>query len=408
MSLLRIRCTLLEPPQRCQWALIGDDKKSAPGEGRIAELPRRADRVQLVIPATEAVITRTQLPSAAKRRAGSVLSYAVEEETLGQPEANEVSWLGSAGESDVLAVWDKQGLKRWVDALDSIGIDSYEVQWETFLLPWSEGEWTLAWDGHEGFVRSGELDGAATDCGDEAMPPMSLRLLLEGAQKGAKAPASLALYTTAPNSAPDLEAWERSLGIPLRRAGSWDWRTAPIDAGVSLMQERRRWYLIPGLVTKLRPAAWIVGAALAVHAVGSVTSWALLASEQRQLRQNMTQRFHAAFPEAVVVDPALQMRRKLAELRHATGQPDSGDFLPMIEKVSAGLRDFPPGKLRIVSFEGGRVTLELAAIDFSLVQRAASRLNQSGLKVDVGGKSPAAPTAGAADAGKVLMTVTAL
>ena len=410
MSLLRIRCSLFEPPQECQWALIGEDRQSVPGEGRLAELPRNAERVQLVIPAAEVVITRTHLPPAAKRRAGALLAYAVEEETLGQPEANQVSWLGTVGDTDVLAVWDRQGLKRWLDALNGIGIDKFEVHWETLLLPWVAGDWSLAWNGREGFVRSSEFEGTATDCGDQESPPMSLRLMLDEAQTRVALPGSIALYTTVPDCAPNLEAWERNLGIPLRLAGHWDWRTAPPEAGVSLMQEHRRWRAIPGLLARLRPAAWIVGGALAIHALALIVNWTLLATEQGELKRKMEARFRAAVPDAVaVVDPVLQMRRKLAEVRHAAGRPDSSDFLPMIEKVSAGVREMPAGNLRIVSFESGRMTLELAAIDEAAVRRVVSRLVQSGLKVDVGGSKgiQATPASAGSKGGAVVLTVTA-
>jgi len=114
-----------------------------------------------------------------------------------------------------------------------------------------------------------------------------------------------------------------------------------------------------------------------------VIDWTSLAHEQRKLRQQMDTRFRAAFPDAVaVVDPPLQMRRKLAEARHAAGQPDSGDFLPMMQKVTAALKDLPAGALRIISYESGRMTLEVATKDAALIQRIATRLGQSGLSVD--------------------------
>ena len=130
-------------------------------------------------------------------------------------------------------------------------------------------------------------------------------------------------------------------------------------------------------------AAFIAGAALAIHATALVTDWALLASERRTLLQRMETRFRAVFPDAVaVVDPVLQMRRKLAEARHLAGLPDGGDFLPMIEKAATGLRDIPAGSLRTVSYEGGRLTLELAAIDEPAVRRIVARLREAGLAVD--------------------------
>jgi general secretion pathway protein L len=404
MSLLRIYCSLREVPQRCQWALVGNGREAVAGEGPLAQLPQRTERVQLVLPASEVLITRARLPQSARRRAGAVLAYAVEDEIVGDPDANQVSWLGTAADTDVLAVADQQGLNAWHDALAAAGISGYEVHCETLMLPWIAGEWSLAWNGREGFVRTSELEGTATDCGDPASPPLSLRLMLDEAKTRGAAPASIAVYATAADAQPEIEAWQRALGVALRHAGSWDWRTAPPDAGISLAQERARWRLPPGTLARLRPAAWIVGAALVVHALALVVDWTRLASEQRSLRAHMVARFRAAFPDAVAVaDPALQMRRKLAEARHAAGQPDSGDFLPMIVNVAAALKQVPPGGLRVASYESGRMTLELAGVEDAGVRRIVARLLQAGLQVDKG--ATAAPAAARSGGGTVVITV---
>ena len=400
MSLLRIYCSLRDSPEQCQWVLVNGGREPVAGEGRLAQLPQRPERVQLVIPAAQVLITRARLPHAARHRAGSVLAFAVEAQTVGEPDANQVSWLGSDGDADVLAVADRHGLTRWRNALEAVGIRAYEVHCETLLLPWATGEWSLAWDAREGFVRTGELEGTATDRGDRGSPPLCLRLMLEEAQTRGGKPASIALYMTAPDAAPDIEAWRRELGVVVRLAGPWDWRTASPDAGVSLTQERRRWRMSPGTLARLRPAAWIVGIALALHAAFLITDWTLLAGEQRALRQQMEARFRAAIPDAVaVVDPALQMRRKLAEARHVAGLSDSGDFPPMIEKVAAGVKDLPAGSLRIISYESGRMTLELAAIEEAAVRRIVARLLQAGMRVDT---SPASTRSAG---GTVVITV---
>ena len=382
MSLLRIYTPLGEAPLRCQWVLI-DGRQSVPGEGALAGLPRNADRVQLVIPAAQVLITRAQLPGAARRRAGAVLAFAVEEASAAEPEANQVSWLGTAQDADALAVFDKQGLKRWRDALEAVGLRAFEVHAEMLLLPRASGEWSLAWDGAEGFVRTGEFEGAATDSGDRAAPPLSLRMMLDEAER----PAAIAVYMTAPGEAPDLAAWQRDLGIPLHMVGPWDWRMAAEQAGTSLAQERRRWRIPPGVLASLRPAAWIAGTALAIHGTALVADWLLLGGEQRAVRGQMTARFRSVFPDAAIADPALQMRRQLAAARHRAGVPDGGDFAPMIEKVSLGLKELPAGGLRTVSYESGRMTLELAATDPAALRRTVQRLVQAGLIVDVTGKN---------------------
>jgi general secretion pathway protein L len=385
MSLLRIYAPLGHAPSRCEWALIGE-RQAVRGEGTLAELPRGAHRLQLVIPAAQVLLTRANLPRGARRRAGPMLAFAVEEATAADPDANLVSWLGAAGDADALAVVDKQGLKLWREALEAVGLRAYEVQSEILLLPRSGGAWSLAWDGREGFVRTGEFEGAATDTGDEASPPHSLRLMLEEAQRRGARPDSIAVHLAAPGAAPDLAAWQRALGIPLRVQGAWDWRMAPEQAGIGLAQERRRWRMRPVALAALRPAAWIAGAALAIHGAALIADWMVLASQQRAVRAQMEARFRSVFPDAVaVVDPALQMRRQLAAARHRAGVPDGGDFAPMIEKVAAGLKALPAGGLRTVSYESGRVSLEFAAIEEAALRRTVARLIQAGLIVDVTG-----------------------
>jgi len=100
----------------------------------------------------------------------------------------------------------------------------------------------------------------------------------------------------------------------------------------------------------------------------------------------MESRFRATFPDTVAVaDPALQMRRKLAQARHAAGQSDRGDYLPMIGQVAAAAKDLPAGAVRVVSYESGRMTLEFSAADEAAVRRVGARLVQAGLSVDVAG-----------------------
>ena len=404
MSLLRIRTSLAEGPPQCEWALIKDNGEAVLGEGALAAAPHRAGRVQLIISAAQVLLLRTRLPQAAKRHAGSVLAYAVEDALVGEPDGVQASWLGAAGDEDVLALIAKERLGHWLDALHDAGMRAPEVYCETLLLPMHPGQWSLYWDGCEGMVRSGVFEGAATDCGDRAGPPLSLQLMLDDATARSRRPTGLALYLAGPDALPDLAAWQRRLGLAVHIAGPWNWRTASPDAGSALAQGQRRswrrWRFAPGVAVRLRPAAWIAGAALTLHATALLADWSLLSAEQRTLRQSMVTRFRATFPDAVaVVDPALQMRRKLAEARHAAGQPDRGDFLPMIEQVAAAAGDLQAGAVRNVSYEAGRMTIEFSAVDDARVRRLVARLAEAGLRVDV----PLASPAGA----KLVLTVRA-
>jgi len=404
MSLLRIRVSLVDTPERCQWVLASDGQEAVSGEGLLAELPRRVKKIELVIPAAQVLITRLRLPHAARRQGGSVLAYAVEEQIAGEPDANQVSWIGAVGEDDVLAVINKQRLKVWCDALEAAGIHDFEIQCETLLLPLPSGEWSIAWNGHEGFVRCGIFEGSTTDCGDRMTPPLALHMMLEAAQEKSVEPTSIGVYAGTRDAVPDLEAWSRKLGVTVHFAGAWSWRTILPDAGVSLIRSRRYWSGFSGILARLRPAAWVLGTALAIHALALVIDWTYLANEQRSLRQQMESRFRETFPEAVaVVDPALQMRRKLAEARHAVGHADGSDFLQMIERVAATTKSLPSGAVRALSYESGRMTIELAAVDQASVQRVVLALRQSGLVVDA---SPVqGPSSAQVTGMKVILTV---
>jgi general secretion pathway protein L len=324
-----------------------------------------------------------------------MLSFAVEEETVSDPDDNQVGWIGSAADEDVLAVIDKKRLKLCLDALDAAAIGVDEVYCETLLLPRTEGQWSVVWNGLESVVRTGQFEGAATDCGDATTPPLYLQLMLEAEKsRGARAPASIALYTMPGrgNSAddameasamPDLDAWRRTLGVPVRLAGPWDWRMAPSTSNTNLLQERKRWQLFSRILPRLRAAAWIGVVAVTIHSIALITDWVLLSNEQRGLRQQMEARFRGIFPAAVaVVDPALQMRRKLVEARHAAGMSDTADFLPMLQIAWLGLNEFGRGTLQAMSYDNGRMTLELV-IDEALARRVATRMQESGLSATV-------------------------
>jgi general secretion pathway protein L len=262
-------------------------------------------------------------------------------------------------------------------------MDRFEVHSEILLLPRAAAEWSLAWDGREGFVRTGTYEGAATDCGSRELPPLSLRLMVETAQKDGVLPAAVAVYALEKDSEPDLEAWRRELHVPLRFAGQWSWSAAAPGDGVNLSSQRDGWRLSGDMAARLRPAAWIAAGALSLHALAVTADWTFLRSEQLTLRQQMEARFRAAVPDAVaVVDPALQMRRKLADARHAAGVTDAGDFLPMMERTAAALKELPVGSLRVAAYEQGRLSLELTGIDEPAARRFMLRLVQSGANLD--------------------------
>jgi general secretion pathway protein L len=400
VSLLRLWFTPLDPPAWCRWALVNDDRDAVFGEGALADVPRHAARVQWVMAAATVLFARVRLPPTPGARTAATLAFAVEDQVVGEPEQHVVRWLGTDDGDDVLAVFAKGAFDETRAALAAAGIGDYEVHCETLLLPWQPGEWSLGWNGTDGLVRTGATVGAATDRGSADSPPVLLRMLLAQARTRGTAPAAIVLHPTVPEAVPDLGAWSRELDVVLRLAAPWDWRVAAADAGVGLGLERRRWHLLRGLATRLRPAAWIVAAVLAIHGVMLVGSWMALAGEKRALHAQMEADFRAAFPDAVAVaDPVLQMRRRLADARHAAGLGDAGDFLAMVGPFADATQGLPAGSVRSVAHDGGRLGAELVGVDAGALQGVVAQLQRAGLIVET-----AAP---AGDGAPVVITVRA-
>lgn len=384
MSTLRIFCPLSASPTACQWLLFEGAGNVHAGEGVLAQLPPGAGRVELVLAASQVLLTRTRLPPVGRRRSAALLAYAAEDRLASDPDVNRVSRLGRVDGEDVLAVVSRQHLQAWRDALAAAGVQVDAVYCATLLLPLHGGEWSLAWNGQEGFVRTGEFEGGATDCGDPRTPPLALQLLLDAARTRAASPTALALFVTASSAQPDVEAWQQSLGINIRLVPQQDWHRAPAPAGIQFDSPRWHWRPSSATLARWRPVGWALLATLVLHSTALLADRLRLANEQQQLGQQMEARFRTLFPTAVAVaDPVLQTRRQLTQARHAVDQPDAGDFLVMLGQVGTALAGAPTAALHALSYADGRMTLEFTAPDDALARQIQARLTQTGLDVEV-------------------------
>ena len=389
MNVLRIYLPLTGPVDRCAWALIEDGRPAVTGEGLLADLPRHAAGTELIIPATDVLLARASLPAGFKKTSGQVLAFALEEQTATEPDSNSVIRLGAAESDAALAVFDKAAMARWHEALDAVGISTYDVYCETLMLPLRDNGWSVFWNGQQGFVRTARLQGGAIDSGNRSTPPVSLSLMLESARSSATLPATITVYPATADACPDAEQWQQQLGVPVTVGTPLDWRVTATNTESRLIRTQRRWNTDTALWARLRPAGWIVLAALAVHLIASGVDWMLLAGTHRSLRNDMETRFRTVFPDTVaVVDPALQMRRKLTEARHAAGLADSTDYLPLLDKATPALKSLPGDALRVMTYDQGRLTVELRAQDAGAIQRFINELKRAGLAVETPAETP--------------------
>ncbi len=387
----------------CPWALCdGNGTVLQSGNDPLATLPKAAECIAIAA-ADRVLFTSAKLPPGSRRHWEAALPFAAEEHTLNDPEDNHtVPGPTLSDGCTMLAVVDKSWLGRIVEACRAANLPVRRMIPET-LLPaparapnaslqqtWVSDTWVLVWDGVSGFLRTGYVSGMALDEGDAISAPLGLHLCLEAAQANSSLPASGKIEVRFPKHAPEaqrsLPQWN-NLPVALAAGPEWDWRRAPIpDNALNLLWGEfaprlriREWW------PKWRPLAWILLAALGIEILGANIEWALLASEKSKLTREIEQSFRAAFGDsAAIVNAPLQMRRNLISLRHAAGQTDASDFLPLLDAAAAPLSALPEGSVRGLHYDTGRLDMDIdlgRKEDFRALQQ---RLQDRGLSVLIG------------------------
>lgn len=369
---------------RCHWVLreaAGRVLRS--GDSAPHEMPK-ADTVQVVAPAAKVLLTNVRMPTRNRQKMLKLLPFAVEEKLMYDPETIHVAaGLRQAGDDVPVAVIDRRWMGSVMGALQQAGLKP-RVMWPEPLLPKPQaGAWTVVWDGSAGFIQTGEFSGVPMDGGGAEVPPLALALAVQEAKQAGRAPKRISLRLSGGAQAPDVEQWAAQLGMAVSQDKAWDWaaeafRSAP---AINLLQGE---FAPAGFsvdwLPRLKPALILGGLIVALQLGGGAVDWALLSYEKHKLQADMEKSFRQAFPEAkTIVDASLQMRRNLADLRHAAGQPDSGDFLPLLAKAAPVLAGV--ANIQSMQYERGTLRLELR-LQSGSVADMRGRLGVAGLHVE--------------------------
>jgi len=138
------------------------------------------------------------------------------------------------------------------------------------------------------------------------------------------------------------------------------------------------------------PLAWCaVGALVAI--AGMNIYWLKLESESKALTQQMETSFRTAFPETTaVVDPVLQTKRQLNELRARAGIASAGDFSVLNARTATLLSTAPLGSVGGLEYRDGtlKVKFKPGVVDNPALQntlRAAAVQQGLAIRFDADG-----------------------
>jgi general secretion pathway protein L len=400
---LRLLLTSDWPAQdpACEWALLN-------AQGNPLQLGRSeprhwpaADECEVVLSAEQCLLLKVQLPRGARSRPTEVIAYALEDQLIGEADAEHFV-VGAEGATSVdgaapTPVWvlSRARLKALLAALTALERRPRRVISELQLAPLQSRGWSVCLHGDNatGFARLGTEEGFAFDLAEVGQPPTELRLALQAARQGEGVPLVIDVYSTrGKDQAFDADAaaaWQTALAVPVRPAGEYIWRErAAVDARNLLSGEFAPPRAANSGWGSFKPALWLGLGVLGVYSLFSFGEWIWLDRQGDQLRKQMMESFRAAYPQAqTVVDPPLQMQRLNDQLRRARGQLGSADFLPLLAVATEALG--AQGKLRNLGYEDGRLELTLLLADNAAVERAHKSLASRGLAATLRDARPA-------------------
>ncbi|MFY9259477.1 MAG: type II secretion system protein GspL [Gallionella sp.] len=333
----------------------------------LADMPV-AEQCQAVAPAAVVLLTSVKLPVSKGEKARRLLPFVAEEQLAVEVDTVHFA-LGEALPDGRLtvAIIEQHWLQQSLAFLTAQGLRVQHFFPETLLLALPEDGWVMTWDGQQGLVRTGESAGWVLE--GEGIP-FALQCLCQSV--AAHPPSQLLIYT---HAALDVAVWSAQLGIPVVKST----QAAPSElSALDLLQgdfarQQFNWTWLP----KLKPVLWLGAAMILLQLLGTgIDAWRL-GREQRQLQQAMEASFRQAFPEAtVVVDPALQMERQLANLRRTAGIADTQDFLPILGKITPWLQGASGMQLQKINYENQVLKLEFNLPSAAILASLHTQLNQ--------------------------------
>lgn len=361
----------LSAPAR--WTVIDEagTRIGSVGEGALSEAANSAVQrdVLVLVPGTQVVTTRAQLPVKSVSKMLQIIPFALEEQMAGDVTRMHfaVGDRTGEGEVDVMAV-RKDRMAGWVDALDDVGLGTARIAPESVGMPATDDGYTVLLYDDEGAVR--DPDGVTCYIDHESLVD-ALDLMTEPAgddeDAAAAAPPVVVFFE-------DTETHGDLLESIKDRIEHAEFRRLPAGALARIAAEalerrppslRQGDFAPRGRIDKLW-APWRTAASLAavlLFATVAVKAAELVTYKKRvgELRTEMSELYQSKVPGASAneVDPYGELRRRLGD--GADGDVAS-DFLDGLSVLAGSLKG-EKTYLEAINFTNGTMSLEVIAPD---------------------------------------------
>lgn len=347
----------------CQFASVSNgatlEREGVAALPELSELIKRAQRVVLLVAASDVTLLRVKVPPMSPARLRAALPNLVEDQLMSDPDESVVVAGPVADDLRTVGVVHRGWLELLSKTLLALGARSIAAVPAQLCLPYQEESVSAAINEYgaediEVTVRLGAQEGIGLPV--FADQPESAQVEAIQALCAIVPQAQITLYVPQQRLAGYLDALAL---VPAQEeriklsADNWSrWITGANKASIDLMAGLG---MAAGPSLNWRPWRWPLALAallLMVNAAGLNIDWLRMKREADAQNNAMMQTYKSAYPkETVIIDPLAQMRQKAAAAQRASGQIAPDDFIALSAAFAEAWSDAGQGPQGIAGLE---------------------------------------------------------
>ncbi len=368
---------------RVDW-LIKGGLQILTGSGTLADTAdlARGRRVQVLIPASEALITQVAIPTKNRQRLLQAIPFALETELTQDVEQLHFAIGATAADNTTpVIVISRVRIEKWLSSLESQGIEPLGLYLDLLCLPRDEDEWSLLHEGELVQIHSSPNQGF---CADRENAAELLGIALQ--QAADNAPRKLRVYQF-DETGPTLPEGVESERIRLETAEQL------INLLANELQEKQQINLLQGDYKRVDkftlqwkrwlPAAILTAVALLFSLTLNIFDYIHYQRKSQALDLQIHEVFKQAFPDIKrIVDPKAQMEQQLKAMRGGA-RGSAAQFAALFTPSAAIIKNSPDTRLENVSFRDGQLDLQLTIKELQALEKLKQTIEEKDLSVEI-------------------------
>ncbi|CAJ1918767.1 GspL family type II secretion system protein ExeL [Aeromonas salmonicida] len=320
----------------------------------LGELRERAGGrpVVTLVPGSDLIFRRVNLPGKYSRQAAAALPYLLEEQIASDVDELHLVVLGHEGHDVDLMAVDKEKMQTWLGWLEAAGLKSQQLLPDVLALPQAADGWSALQLGKEWLLRQGPCQGIVAD------EPLLAMLLAVEAE-----PVTIHSHTPVPpipNA--NWQAADPELPMLLLAKGALNCQANLLQGPYRPQTEYSRYWL------QWRKVAVVAGLLLLVALTQRGVHLYQLAEQDKALKAEIRQVYTRIFPgETRIVNVRSQMAQHLKLL----GQTPQDGVLLLLTELAPTFAEVPGLKPQVLRFDAarGELRLQVTAPGFTEIER---------------------------------------